>query len=198
MTHSTKSRRILLVSADREFAQETRAAFATSDTVELVVVEKNVSDLRGEAHEVDAGVVVIDMDAAKLEEIESLQRVTRRLEGRVPVVVVTQAFNAAAVRILVQLQVADFLVKPVTTADLVRSCLRALQGPGRDENTESQICTFMPADGGVATTTLALQTAFQFHTSRTATAPNIWIWSRASISPRSRTILSVSTGNCST
>ena len=51
MTHSTKSRRILLVSADREFAQETRAAFATSDTVELVVVEKNVSDLRGEAHD---------------------------------------------------------------------------------------------------------------------------------------------------
>ena len=170
MTHSTKSRRILLVSADREFAQETRAAFATSDTVELVVVEKNVSDLRGEAHEVDAGVVVIDMDAAKLEEIESLQRVTRRLEGRVPVVVVTQAFNAAAVRILVQLQVADFLVKPVTTADLVRSCIRALQGPGRDENTESQICTFMPAAGGVGTTTLALQTAFQFHTSATRAA----------------------------
>ena len=66
----------------------------------------------------------------ELEEIEALQRVMRRLEGRAPVVVVTQEFNAAAVRILVQLQVADFLVKPITTADLVRSCMRALQGPG--------------------------------------------------------------------
>src|SRR5690606_14501386 len=106
----------------------------------------------------------------RLEEVESLQRVMRRLEGRTPVVVVTQEFNAAAVRILVQLQVADFLVKPVTIADLVRSCIRALQGPGRDENTESQIYTFMPAAGGVGTTTLALQTAFLLHTSATRAA----------------------------
>ncbi|TIT77894.1 MAG: response regulator receiver protein, partial [Mesorhizobium sp.] len=81
--------------------------------------------------------------------------------------VVTQEFNAAAVRILVQLKVADFLVKPITTADLVRSVIRALQGPGREENTESQIYTFMPAAGGVGTTTLALQTAFQLHHSVT-------------------------------
>jgi pilus assembly protein CpaE len=83
----------------------------------------------------------------------------------VPVVVVTQEFSAAAVRILVQLQVTDFLVKPITTADLVRSCVRALQGPGRAESADSQIHTFMPAAGGVGNTTLALQTAFQLHNS---------------------------------
>jgi len=109
--------------------------------------------------------VIIDMDAARLEEIEALQRITRRLEGKAPIVVVTQEFNAAAVRILVQLKVADFLVKPLTTADLVRSCIRVLQGPGRQENSESQIYTFIPAAGGVGTTTLALQTAFQLHNS---------------------------------
>ena len=129
----------------------------------MSTVEKNVTELRGEIQEADCGAVIIDMDAAKLEEIEALQRITRRLEGKAPIVVVTQEFNAAAVRILVQLQVADFLVKPITTADLVRSCIRALQGPGREENTESQIYTFMPAAGGVGTTTLALQTAFQLH-----------------------------------
>ena len=142
MATQAKTRRILLVSTDRDFAQETRAANASSDMIELVVVDRSVTELRGEAQEVDAGVVVIDMDAARLDEIESLQRVMRRLEGRVPVVVVTQEFSAAAVRILVQLQVADFLVKPVSTADLVRSCIRALQGPGREENTESEIYTF--------------------------------------------------------
>ena len=133
----------------------------------LSTVEKNVTELRGEIQEADCGAVIIDMDAARLEEIEALQRITRRLEGKAPIVVVTQEFNAAAVRILVQLQVADFLVKPLTTADLVRSCIRALQGPGREENTESQIYTFMPAAGGVGTTTLALQTAFQLHHSVT-------------------------------
>ena len=71
------------------------------------------------------------------------------------------------VRILVQLQVADFLVKPVTTADLVRSCIRAIQGPGREENSEAQVYSFMPAAGGVGTTSIALQTAFQLHHSMT-------------------------------
>ena len=167
MAANAKSRKIMLVSTDKAFAQDTRAAFAASDVIQLVTVEKNVTELRGEIQEADCGAVIIDMDAARLEEIEALQRITRRLEGKAPIVVVTQEFNAAAVRILVQLKVADFLVKPLTTADLVRSCIRALQGPGREENTESQIYTFIPAAGGVGTTTLALQTAFQLHNSVT-------------------------------
>jgi pilus assembly protein CpaE len=161
-------RKIVLVSTDKAFVQDSRSAFATSESIELTTVEKNVSELRGEIQEADSGAVIIDMDAARLDEIEALQRITRRLDGKAPVVVVTQEFNAAAVRILVQLKVADFLVKPVTTADLVRSCIRALQGTGgRDENAEAQIYTFVPAAGGVGTTTLTLQTAFQLHNSVT-------------------------------
>jgi pilus assembly protein CpaE len=156
MAATKNSKRILLVSADKAFLQDTKAAFASSEKIDLVVVEKNVGDLRAEIQEADCGAVIIDMDAARLDEIDALQRITRRLEGRAPIIVVTQEFNAAAVRILVQLQIADFLVKPITTADLVRSCIRALQGPGREENAESQIYTFMPAAGGVGTTTLTL------------------------------------------
>ncbi|WP_245467422.1 response regulator [Mesorhizobium sp. M7A.F.Ca.CA.003.01.2.1] len=145
MANGIKTRKILLVSTDRTFAQDTRTAFSASEIIQLSTVEKNVTELRGEIQEADFGAIIVDMDAARLEEVESLQRIMRRLEDKVPVVVVTQEFNAAAVRILVQLKVADFLVKPITTADLVRSVVRALQGPGREENTESQIYTFMPA-----------------------------------------------------
>ena len=165
MNNPSKSKRIVLVSADRAFVQDMRSAFAASDKIELVTVEAKITDLRGEIQEADCGAVIVDMDASRLEEIEALQRTMRRLDGIVPVVVVTQEFNAAAVRILVQLQVADFLVKPITIADLVRSCIRALQGPGRAENADSQIYTFMPAAGGVGNTTLALQTAFELHNS---------------------------------
>ncbi len=156
-----KDNRIAIVSTDNAFLKETRAAFAASETIDLVTVEKPVTELRGEIQESEAGVGIIDMDAAKIDQIESLQRVTRRLEGEVPVIVVTQEFDAAAVRILVQLKVADFMTKPVTTADLVRSCIRAAQGDSREESSESEISTFMPAAGGVGTTTLTLQTAFQ-------------------------------------
>lgn len=170
MTNPGKPKRILLMSTDKAFVQDTRAAFAASDAIELLVVERAVTEARGEIQEAECSAAIIDMDAAQLDQIEALQRLMRRLEGNIPVVVVTQEFNAAAVRILVQLQVADFLVKPLTTADLVRSCLRALHGAGREENTESQIYTFMPAAGGVGTTTLALQTAFQLHKSVTRAA----------------------------
>lgn len=163
MSAAATSRRIVLVSADAAFVQEMRSAFASSQSIELATVGARVTDLRGELQESDCGAVIIDMDASRLEEVEALQRVMRRLDGRAPVVVVTQEFNAAAVRILVQLQVADFLVKPIAVADLVRSCIRALQGPGRAENADSQIYTFMPAAGGVGATTLALQAAWQLH-----------------------------------
>ncbi len=159
--------KIIIVSTDKAFLQDTRAAFSSSETATLVAVEKNVAELRGEIQESEASVAIIDMDASQLAQIEGLQRVTRRIDGRIPIIVVTQEFDAAAVRILVQLQVSDFMTKPVTTADLVRSCLRAMQGTGREENTESEISTFMPAAGGVGTTTLSLQTAFQLHTSAT-------------------------------
>ncbi|PAQ08615.1 AAA family ATPase [Mesorhizobium temperatum] len=167
MANPGKTKRIVLVSTDKSFVQKTRTAFASSEAVALVTVEKNVTELRGEIQEADCSAVIVDMDAAKLNEIEALQRITRRLERRAAIIVVTQEFNASAARILVQLQVADFLIKPLTTADLVRSCVRALEGPGREENTESQIYTFMPAAGGVGTTTLTLQTAFQLHHSVT-------------------------------
>ncbi len=152
--------RVVLVSPDKIFARETRSAFTASSEVELATVDLPVGELRGEALGGDPAAIIVDMDAAKLEEIEALQRLTRRLEGRAPIIVVTSEYNAAAVRILVQLKVADFLVKPVTTADLVRSCLRALKGPERESGTESQVYTFMPAAGGVGNTTLALETAF--------------------------------------
>jgi pilus assembly protein CpaE len=162
-----QQKRIFLVTADKEFARETRAAFAASDLVDLETIDARVTDLRGELQVADCAAAIIDMDASQFEEIDALRRVTRRLEGAAPVVVVTKEYNAAAVRILVQLQVADFLVKPISTTDLVRSCERVLKGSDRDANSESHIYTFMPAAGGVGNTTLALETAFLLHRSVT-------------------------------
>ncbi|MVA98974.1 response regulator [Nitratireductor sp. CAU 1489] len=154
---------IVLVSTDSDFLKETRTAFAASEAIELTVVQKNIGDLHGEIIQAEPGAVIVDLDAARVAELDALQRLMRRIEGRVPVLVVSGTFDAAAARILVQLKVADFLIKPVTTADLVRSCIRALKGPGRDEQSEARIHSFVPAAGGVGNTTLALQTAFQLH-----------------------------------
>jgi len=162
--------RIVLVSTDKQFVATTQTAFSVSDAISLVTIERDVTELQGEIGEADAGAVIIDLDEADLERLEALQRVTRRLTDRVPVIVVAKSCEAAMVRIVVQLHVADFLVKPVSTTDLVRSCIRALKGLDKNEAGESDISAFMPVAGGVGNTTIALQTAFLLHRSATRAA----------------------------
>jgi pilus assembly protein CpaE len=74
------------------------------------------------------------------------------------VVVVTQSFDAEVARRLLQMKVADFLVKPVQPVELVRTCARVAR-PTAAETNEAQIYTFLPAVGGAGVTTLAIQTA---------------------------------------
>jgi pilus assembly protein CpaE len=82
-----------------------------------------------------------------------------RIGARPPVVVVTQAFDEAVARRLMQMRVADFMIKPVQPIELVRTCARVAAGPLANEATEAQITTFLPAVGGAGVTTLAIQTA---------------------------------------
>ncbi len=57
------------------------------------------------------------------------------------------------------MRVADFLVKPVQPAELVRACARVARAPAGKETKEAPIYTFLPAVGGAGVTTLAIQTA---------------------------------------
>jgi pilus assembly protein CpaE len=76
-----------------------------------------------------------------------------------PVVAVTQSFDANVARQLLQMRVADFVVKPVSPVELVQACARVAKAPTSVETTEAEICTFLPAVGGAGVTTLAIQTA---------------------------------------
>ncbi|MFZ2101499.1 MAG: response regulator receiver protein [Oricola sp.] len=165
-----QNNKIVLVSTDKQFVAATQTAFSVSDAIKLVTIEKAVTELQGEIGDADAGAVIIDLDETNLERLEALQRVTRRLNDRVPVIVVAKGLDAAMVRIVVQLHAADFLVKPVTTTDLVRSCIRALKGMDKNETGEADISAFMPAAGGVGNTTIAIETAFLLHRSATRAA----------------------------
>ena len=82
-----------------------------------------------------------------------------RLGASPPVVVVTQSFDAEVARSLLQMRVADFLVKPVQPVELVRTCARVARSSTAAETNEAQIYTFLPAVGGAGVTTLAIQTA---------------------------------------
>jgi pilus assembly protein CpaE len=90
----------------------------------------------------------------------ALARLMARIGNWPPVIAVTQTFDEKVARILLQMRVADFLVKPVEPIDLVRACARVSKGAGGGaEPTEAKIYTFLPAVGGAGVTTLAVQTA---------------------------------------
>ena len=63
-------------------------------------------------------------------EMQALERLMARIGAWPPVVVVTQGFDENVARTLLQMRVADFMVKPVSPVELVRTCARVAKGAG--------------------------------------------------------------------
>ena len=150
---------VVVLTADSAFEEQARTIFGTSGQIALEVVPGTLGTIEGTLDLAGATVAVIDLDAAEPGEMLALERLIGRIGAWPPVVVVTQAFDESVARALVQMRVADFLVKPVSPLELVRTCARVAKRPANGEATESQIYTFLPAVGGAGVTTLAVQTA---------------------------------------
>jgi pilus assembly protein CpaE len=162
---------VVVLTADAEFDRSVRATFSASSAIDLVMVTGRVAE-QGEALDVEgATVVVIDLDAGSAEEMKALAKLMTRARTWPPVIAVTQSFDENVARTLLQMRLADFLVKPVAALDLVRACARVGKGStGGAEPTEAKIYTFLPAVGGAGVTTLAIQTAMLMLNSGSARA----------------------------
>jgi pilus assembly protein CpaE len=148
---------VAVLTADPTFEQSVSATFGASGAIELRVVRGTVASVENFATD-GATVVVVDLDAARPEEMVALEHMMLQIGISPPVVVVTQSFDAEVARRLLQMRVADFLVKPVQPIELVRTCARVARSAVA-ESKEAQIYTFIPAVGGAGVTTLAIQTA---------------------------------------
>jgi len=150
--------RVVILTADEGFEESVRATFGASPRIGLDVVKGRLSTC--DQIDVDgATVVVADIDAGDDAELEALQHLLSRIGSWPPVVAITQSFDGGVARRLMQMRVADCLVKPVPPAELVQTCARVAQRPANPEAAEAQIFTFLPAVGGAGVTTLAVQTA---------------------------------------
>jgi pilus assembly protein CpaE len=153
---------IALLTADAAFEQSSRATFGASSQIDLHVTSGTLANVGDTLDAEGVTAVVIDLDAGRPEEMEALQRLMSRVGTWPPVIVITQTFDEAVARRLLQMRVADFMVKPVSPVELARTCARVSASPSGDatnETTEAQIITFLPAVGGAGVTTLAIQTA---------------------------------------
>ncbi len=161
MTRTTTSavKTVAMLTPDPVFEQSARATFGASPQINLRVTSGTIAGAGNLFDVEDAAVVVIDLDAGREEEIQALGHLIARIGNWPPVVVVTESFDEHVARRLLQMRVADFLVKPIQPVELVRACARAAAGPSTGEVTEAQITTLLPAVGGAGVTTLAIQMA---------------------------------------
>lgn len=150
--------RVVVLTADDGFAATAQATFGTSAQIGLDVVKARLTD-RPEIDIEGTTVVIADLDPGDDAEMAALERLVTRVGTWPPVVAVMPGFDGAAVRRLMQLRVADFLVKPVPPVELAQTCARVAKKPAGTDTAEAQIFTFLPAVGGAGVTTMAVQTA---------------------------------------
>jgi pilus assembly protein CpaE len=163
---------VAVLTADPAFEQAMRSTFGASGAIELRIISGTVASLN--AFDIEGvTVVIIDLDAGRADEMVALERMMLRNGALPPVIVVTQSFDAEVARSLLQMRVADFLVKPVQPVELVRTCARVARSSDAAETIEAQIYTFTPAVGGAGVTTLAIQTALLLLNSGQRTRPTV-------------------------
>ena len=157
---SSKTTRVVVLTADAEFDSSARATFGASSAIDLTIMFGRTTEQADKLDVSGATVVVVDLNANSDDEMAALSRLMARIGNWPPVIAVTQKFDENVARTLLQMRIADFLVKPVAPVDLVRACVCVAKGqPGSDKPTDAQIYTFLPAVGGAGVTTLAVQTA---------------------------------------
>jgi pilus assembly protein CpaE len=158
-TSPASTTQVVVLTADSELEQQARATFGASDQIALRVASGSLAALDGNFDVEGATVAVVDLDAGRPDEMRALEQLMARVGAWPPVIVVTQSFDESVARTLLKMRVADFLVKPVSPVELVRTCARVATGPAAAETAEAQIYTFLPAVGGAGVTTLAVQSA---------------------------------------
>jgi pilus assembly protein CpaE len=149
--------RILAQTADSAFEQMLRTTFGANGRIEVAVLSGTLAEQERKL-DANATVLLVDVDPKREADFAALARLTQRLAGTPPLLVVIPEFDQEVARQLIHMRISDFLVKPVAPLDLVRTCARLAQGP-KHEHTEARIYTFLPAAGGVGLTTLAIETA---------------------------------------
>jgi pilus assembly protein CpaE len=150
---------VVVLTADVGFEEQVRLTFGASPQIALTVVSGALEACGENLTLDDATVAVIDLDTSAPAEMQALEQLMVRIGTWPPVVVVTQTFDESVARTLLQMRAADFMVKPVSPVELVRTCARVSTGPATAETAEAEIYTFLPAVGGAGVTTLAVQTA---------------------------------------
>jgi pilus assembly protein CpaE len=150
---------IVLVGADAAALNEVAAVLGPVRSVAATVIPESIEQAFRRPELDAASVIVVDLDSKRRESLVALQGLTSRVSLRIPVIVLTDAFDDALARWFLQVRVSDFLRKPVDPKEVLRACIRALRATSDAPSGSGRILSFLAATGGVGATTLAIESA---------------------------------------
>ena len=161
----------LLRSAEVQVAL--KSALSDIDSIALEIVEGTLTSHADKLSvPVPPDVLVIDVDLDDADQLTRLQEVVRNGAGHLPVIATSATASVDGVRSLMRFRIADYLPQPLVPADVVsvleaaitrcRAVAAAAAAEAQDaRGPTSRVFSFIKAVGGVGSTTLAIQTAFE-------------------------------------
>lgn len=156
----SQSASVVLASARPALCERLKEAFADSG-FRLIGVESGLTELRSQLGAgVRPGILIADLPADLNEAILAIEGL-RGSGYSGAIITMSETLDEASVRSLLRLQITDWLPADAEADAIVQACERASSARLRIERESQATCIcFLPAAGGVGTTTLAIQTAF--------------------------------------
>jgi pilus assembly protein CpaE len=153
---------VTLVTPDSQLERSLAAEFEKESQLELRTIHGPLcKHLKQILSDEDAAAVIVEIDPANNDDLAALQQIRKAGGDRLPVIVLTERLFASTARQLLQLQVSDWIPKPLNAQEVVQACKRAMRATRTAALDQGATCyAFIGAAGGVGTTILAIETAF--------------------------------------
>src|SRR5262245_55658810 len=153
---------VTLVTPDSELERSLTAEFDKEPQLELHTIPGPLGKhLQQILSDKTAAAFIVEIDPANNDDLDALQQIRKTGGDRLPVIVLTDKLYASTARQLLQLQISDWIPKPLKAQDVVKACKQAMRSTRTAALDQGATCyTFIGAAGGVGTTILAIETAF--------------------------------------
>ena len=159
VTSATDKTRLLvrLVSADEALEQRLLSAFATAQRFQLETTRGTLADRQRDLTSLPPpSLLICDIDPESAAEWRALESLLAHWPTRPAIILLSQTLGESAARRLLRLQIADWLPRLSSEADLVAGCEQALEPKVIGNGHRTRCLAFMSAIGGAGSTSLAL------------------------------------------
>jgi pilus assembly protein CpaE len=152
---------VALVSARRDLLDSLKSAVKKEKRFQLVTIEGNLSQMQPD---LGAGLPPVLLIADLWGDLEgSIANLEKLRKGGFngAIIIMSETLDEASLRRMLRFHVADWLPADAADGEIIEACARALSGRRTGEaRSTAQCLAFVPAAGGVGTTTLAIQAAY--------------------------------------